>query len=334
MIKLMLAAGVVIALSSCGPADHDPAAEEQPSIAFPAALVAPGQELVLAASIVFTEGPAADAEGNVYFSEITGNRILKYSPGGAWTVFREPSRRANGLAFDAAGRLVACEGAREGGGRQVTRTDLETGKVEVLVDSYEGNRLNSPNDLVVAKNGRIYFTDSRYGGQEGRELETEDVYLIDTDGSVRRVATKPEITKPNGIGLSPDQKTLYVADTQPGPPREARVMKFDVREDGGLENPRVHYSFGSGRGIDGMAADVEGNIYGAAGNNNNPPENHAGVYVISPQGELVGRIPVPEDAVTNCTFGGPELKTLFVTAGKQLYAIRMKNSGLLTYPPL
>ena len=334
MIKLTLVVGVVIALSSCGPASHDPAAEEQSSIAFPAAVVAPGQELALAASVVFTEGPAADAEGNVYFSEITGNRILKYSPGAAWTVFREPSRRANGLAFDAAGRLVACEGAREGGGRQVTRTDLESGKVEVLVGSYEGKKLNSPNDLVVAKNGRIYFTDPRYGGQEGRELETEDVYLIDTDGSVKRVATKPEIAKPNGLGLSPDQKTLYVADTQPGPPREARVMKFDVREDGGLENPRVHYSFGSGRGIDGMTIDVEGNIYGAAGNNNNPPENHAGVYVISPQGEVVGRIPVPEDAVTNCTFGGPELKTLFITAGKQLYAIRMKNSGLLTYPPL
>ena len=135
MIKLTLVAGVVIAMSGCGPAHDEPAVEEQPSIAFPAAVVAPGEELALAASIVFTEGPAADAEGNVYFSEITGNRILKYSPGGEWTVFSEPSRRANGLAFDAAGRLVACEGAREGGGRQVTRTDLETGKVEVLVGS-------------------------------------------------------------------------------------------------------------------------------------------------------------------------------------------------------
>ena len=333
MIKLTFVIGLSVALSGCSGVDV-PAAEDRPPADFPTAVVAPGQELTLAASIVFTEGPAADAEGNVYFSEITGNRILKYLPNGGWTVFREPSRRANGLAFDADGRLLACEGARVGGGRQVTRTDLVTGEVEVLADSYEGKKLNSPNDLVVAKNGRIYFTDPRYGGQDGRELETEDVYLIDTDGSVRRVATKPEIAKPNGVSLSPDQKTLYVADTQAGPPREARVMKFDIREDGGLENPRVHYSFGGGRGIDGMAVDTGGNIYGAAGNNNNPPENHAGIYVISPQGQLVGRIPVPEDAVTNCTFGGPELKTLYVTAGKQLYAIRMQNSGLLAYPPL
>ena len=313
-----------MALLNCG--------SEEATVPEPTALLEPDASLSTATSIAFTEGPAADAEGNVYFSEIRGNRILKYSPDGPWSEFRNPSRRANGLAFDAQGRLIACEGADVGGGRQVTRTDLSTGKVEVLADRYEGKRLNSPNDLTVDRSGRIYFTDPRYGSQEGRELETEDVYLIDTDGSLRRVGTQPDIAKPNGIALSPDGKTLYVADTQPGPPRRARVVKFDVEEDGTLANGREHYSFGEGRGIDGMAIDVEGNIYGAAGNNANPPQNQAGVYVISPGGALLGRIAIPEDAVTNCTFGGDGRSTLYVTAGKTLFQIRTRNPGSLVYP--
>ena len=189
-----------------------------------------------------------------------------------------------------------------------------------------------PPARVVDDGGRIYFTDPRYGSQDGRELETEDVYMIDSEGGLQRVATKPDITNPNGIGLSPDGTTLYVADTQPGPPRNARVVKFDVQEDGTLTNGREHYSFGEGRGIDGMAIDVEGNIYGAAGNNANLPENHAGIYVISPDGELLGRIAVPEDAVTNCTFGGKDLRTLYATAGKTLFQIRTRHAGSLAYP--
>ena len=314
---------VLMALQSCS---------SETTVPQPTALLEPDAGLATAVSISFTEGPAADAGGNVYFSEIRGNRILKYDPDGTWSEFRNPSRRANGLAFDAIGRLIACEGADVGGGRQVTRTDLATGKVEVLADRYEGKRLNSPNDLTVGRQGRIYFTDPRYGSQDARELETEDVYLIDTDGSLQRVATQPNITKPNGIGLSPDGKTLYVADTLPGPPRHARVVRFDVQENGTLTNAGEHYSFGEGRGIDGMAIDNEGNIYGAAGNNANPPENHAGVYVISPAGMLLGRIPIPEDAVTNCTFGGNERRTLYVTAGKTLFQIRTRNPGSLIYP--
>ena len=148
-----------------------------------------------AVSIVFTEGPAADADGNVYFSEIRGNRILKYTPDGDLTVFREPSGRANGLAFDPHGRLVACEGAglpTGEGGRRITRTDLATGKIEVLADNFEGKRLNSPNDLDIDAQGRIWFTDPRYGDQSGRELATEDVYRIEPDGKLTRVLTKPD----------------------------------------------------------------------------------------------------------------------------------------------
>jgi len=321
------------ALLTAGCAQQPPPAEAPPTVPSPSSVLEAGAELSSALAIVFTEGPAADAEGNVYYSEITSNRIIKYTPDGQWSEFRRPSRRANGLAFDAQGRLLACEGAAEGGGRQVTRTDISSGEVEVLADSYEGKKLNSPNDLVVSREGRIYFTDPRYGAQDGRELDTEDVYMIDTDGSLTRVLTKPDVNKPNGIGISPDGKTLYVADTV-AEPQEARVMAFDLGDDGKPSNGRKHYSFGSGRGIDGMAIDTAGNIYGAAGNNDNPPENLAGVYVISPQGELVGRIPVPEDSVTNCTFGGKDLRTLYVTAGKHLYQIRTKNPGSLVYPPL
>jgi gluconolactonase len=327
---LLLAAAVATACAPPAPPTEEPAATTVP---LPTAVLNAGAELKSSTSVVFTEGPAADAEGNVYFTEITGNRILKYAPGENWTEYRNPSRRANGLAFDPEGRLVACEGAAPGGGRQVTRTDMASGKVEVLADNYEGKKFNSPNDLVIDRQGRIYFTDPRYGDQSGKELDTEDVYMIDTDGRVTRVLTKPDVNKPNGIGISPDGKTLYVADTI-AEPKEARVMAFDLADDGTPSNGRKHYSFGSGRGIDGMTIDTEGNIYGAAGNNNNPPENLAGIYVISPSGELAGRIPAPEDSVTNCTFGGEGLRTLYVTAGKNLYEIRTRNAGSLTYPPM
>ncbi len=294
----------------------------------------PGARLQTAVSLVFTEGPAADAEGNVFFSEITGNRILKLSPDGKLSVFREPSHRANGLAFDAQGRLLACEGAGEDGGRRITRTDMKTGQIEVLAERHDGKRLNSPNDLDLDPQGRIYFSDPRYGDQSGRELATEDLYRIGTDGRLSRVLTKPDIEKPNGLLVSPDGKTLFVADTFTGRNgREQAIKKFDILPDGRVTNGRIHYSFGSGRGVDGMVMDVEGNIYGAAGSNGGPPDNLAGIYVISPAGKLLGRIPIAEDAVTNCTFGSPDLRTLYVTAGKNLYKIRTQNRGYLIYPP-
>lgn len=275
------------------------------------------------ASVAFNEGPAVAPDGTVYFSEIQGNRILRVPPNQPWEEFRNPSGRANGLAFDPQGRLVACEGGWPGGNRRVTRTDLTTGEVEVLAESFEGKRLNSPNDLVIAQDGRIYFTDPRYGPQDGRELETEDLYLIRPSGELERVATAPDVTKPNGVGLSPDEKYLYVADTQPGEPSEARVVRFEVGDDGTLSNPNVHYSFGSGRGIDGMAIDDEGRIYGAAGATANGPENPPGVYVISAAGELERIIPVPEDSSTNCTLS-LDGETLYITAGKLLLKAELR----------
>lgn len=277
----------------------------------------------IVAAVAFNEGPAVAPDGTVYFSEIQGNRILRVSQGGTWEEFRNPSGRANGLAFDSKGRLVACEGGWPGGNRRVTRTDPATGEVEVLAESFEGKRLNSPNDLVIAKDGRIYFTDPRYGAQDGRELTTEDLYLIRPSGELERVATAPDVTKPNGVGLSPDEKLLYVADTKPGDPSEARVVRFEVADDGTLSNATVHYSFGSGRGIDGMAIDGEGRIYGAAGATQNGPENPPGVYVISAEGELEKIIPVPEDSATNCTLS-LDGETLYITAGKLLLAASLR----------
>jgi gluconolactonase len=291
-------------------------------------LLAPNAKLELAADVAFTEGPAADTEGNVYFTEIRGNRILRFTPGQAWTVFRHPSGRANGLVFDAQGRLLACEGADEGGGRRVSRMDLKTGAVETLADRYQGKRFNSPNDLTIDAKGRVYFTDPVARNQTGREIEAENVYLIDADGSVKLAATKPDVHKPNGIGISPDGKTLYVADLPPGTPERRRVVRFDIAADGSLSNARAHYQFPEGaRGIDGMELDVEGNIYGAAGRNTDPPGKQAGIYIITPVGKLAGVLPIPEDTVTNCTFGGDDLRTLYVTAGHNLYQIRVKNKG-------
>lgn len=327
---ILFAAVLLVGCAAPAPAPDEPA----PTTPMPTAVLAPGAEVESASVVIFSEGPASHADGSVYFSEINGNRILQMASDGTFSEFRDPAGRSNGLAFDAQGRLVACEGANTGGGRRVSRTDLSTGEVETLVDSIDGKRLNSPNDLVIALDGSIYFSDPRYVGDEPREIDSEDVYLIRPDGETISVATQPVIAKPNGLALSPDQKTLYVADTQPGPPREARVVAFDVQEDGALANPRTHYSFGEGRGIDGMAIDVEGNLYGAAGSNRNAEENHAGVYVISPGGELLGRISIPEDPITNCTFGGPDLKSLYVTAGTQIFQIRTKNQGFLVYPTL
>lgn len=329
--RLGMATGLALLLPGwgCGEAPSAPTSQQDTL----STLVEPGARLETAASIVFTEGPAADAKGGVYFSDITGNRILRWTSDGGWTEFRKPSFRANGLAFDPEGRLLACEGNGSDGGRRVSRTDLETGRVEILADRYEGKRLNSPNDLILDRRGRIYFTDPRYGSQEGRELETEDVYRIDPDGTLTRVATRPEVYKPNGIAISPDGRTLYLADTRPEPDREARLLAFDLHEDGSLHRPRILYSFGTGRGVDGMAVEPQGNIFGAAGRGPSG-ENRAGIYVLSRQGELLGRIPIPEDTVTNCTFGGPDRKTLFVTAGKNLYRIRLRRPGHLLYPPL
>jgi gluconolactonase len=266
----------------------------------------------------FTEGPAYGPDRCVYFSDI-GNRILKFDPAtGKVSEFRNPSGRANGLDFDAEGRLVACEG----GSRRVTRTEKD-GQVTVLADRWRGKRFNSPNDLAVHPKGWVYFTDPRYSGDERREIDTESVYRIDPDGTVTQVIT--DVQKPNGILLSPDMENLYVADSNPRGNRH--LLAFPLRKDGSLGPRRLLHDFGEDRGIDGMCADSRGNVYGAAGRGKT-----AGVHVFSPEGKRLAFLPCPETP-TNCAFGGDDRKTLYVTAGKSLYRVRLTVPGFAVFWP-
>lgn len=293
-----------------------------------------------AAGIAFTEGPACAADGTVYFSDIANNRIMRYSPdGGAVTVFREPSGRANGLLFDARGRLLACEGNEWGdddGHRRVTRTDLATGEVEVLTEQFDGARYNAPNDIAACTNGRLFFTDPCYHDRDRMQMEQESVYRIETDGRVSRAISQPDIQRPNGIALSPDEKTLYLVDSCPVIGGNRKIWAFDLGDDGSLDNQRVVFDFAPGRGGDGMAVDSQGNLYIAAGILRPRGEHESadvppGIWVVRPDGELAGRIPIPEDVLTNVTFGGTDLKTLYVTAGKTLFQTRVTIPGWVVH---
>jgi gluconolactonase len=299
--------------------------------------------------VAFTEGPAWHPDGNVYFSDIVNNRIMRRDANGELHVFRTPSGRTNGNLFDLEGRLLCCEGGGLGSNRRVTRTE-HNGTVTVLADNYQGKAFNSPNDLAIDARGRIYFSDPRYGDRAGIEQfdrdgrEIEGVYRIDGPGRVERIITH-EVDRPNGVIVSPGDAYLYVADNVNDGPRgqggNRKLWRFDLNDDGSVDpgSRKLMFDWGTDRGPDGMAIDTEGRIYAAAGfNYPKPPvetakKYKAGVYVISPQGELVQFIPVPIDMVTNCTFGDADRKTLYVTAGHKLWSIRTTTPGYLRWPP-
>ncbi|MGO9471129.1 MAG: SMP-30/gluconolactonase/LRE family protein [Isosphaeraceae bacterium] len=285
-------------------------------------VIAPGAKLEKVWSEgEFTEGGALAEDGSILFSDI-GNRIMRFDPKtGKTTVFREPSGRANGLVFDASGRLIVAEGANTRGGRRVSRTERD-GTIRTLADRYEDKRFNSPNDVAVDRQGRVYVSDPRYVGREPRDLDFEGTFLIDRDGSVIRLITTAN--KPNGLALSPDGKTLYVADNG----RRRALIACKVRPDGKTEEPRVIHDFGSGRGIDGMTVTTDGRIVAAAGT-----AAKAGVLVLSPQGKILATIPTPEEPA-NVEFGGDDRKTLYICAGKSLYRIKTTMTGFQLWPPL
>ena len=287
-------------------------------------------KLEIATAVAFTEGPTVDKDGNVYFTETVGQRIMKLSSTGQLTTFRENSNAANGLLLDPQGRLIACEGAasertgvKVSGKPRVTRTDMKTGKIEVLADSFEGKPFTGPNDVTMDGQGRLYFTDLPGGA----------VYRIDAPGKVVRILAAPEIQRPNGIQVSPDNRTLYLIEAN-GTQGGARIIRaYDLAPDGTVSKMRVHYNFYPGRSADGMSIDTAGNLYASAGLNasrgtSETLDTKAGVYVISPQGKLLRFIPVPEDTITNNAFGGPDMKTLYITAGKTLYKVRVEIAGL------
>ncbi|MEM7236174.1 MAG: SMP-30/gluconolactonase/LRE family protein [Planctomycetota bacterium] len=292
-----------------------------------------------ASSLAFTEGPAADSDGSVYFSDILNNRILRRTPDGKVEVFREPSHRTNGQTFDSSGRLYHCEGAEfgPGGGRRVTRTDLKTGEYDVLTDRFEGQRYNSPNDVCIDGEQRIYFTDPCYDDRSQMEMTVEGVYRIDPGGEVTRILDQSAVERPNGIAVTQDSKLLYVVDSCPLPGGNRKIWAFDLDESGQPRNQRLFYDFAPGRGGDGMRLDVEGNVYIAAGimtprGPHETADNPPGIYVVSSSGELLGRVSIPEDVITNLAFGGSDGRTIFVTAGKTLYQFQAPIPGQVSHP--
>jgi gluconolactonase len=303
---------------------------------WPESVLPPTSVVTAVAGIAFTEGPACAADGTVYFSDIANNRIVKLSPGNPFfSVFRQPSGRANGLLFDREGRLLACEGNEHSpndGNRRVTRTDLKTGKIEVLADRFEGQRFNSPNDIAVRTNGQIFFTDPCYGDRNTMELDHDSVYRIDIHGAVTRLITQPLIQRPNGIALSPDQKTLYLVDSCPVAGGNRKIWAFDLADDGSVSGQRVVVDFAPGRGGDGMCVDSQGRLFIAAGIAR-PRHQHettaipTGVHIFTPDGQSLGGIPIPEDVISNCTFGGTDMRTLYITAGKHLFQVRVDTPG-------
>jgi len=339
MIRTLFANLSILILTS-----YPASAAEMPDLTktpLPATLLAPEAKVTVAAGVCFLEGPAVHSDGSIYFSDIAGNRILKMDAQGSVSTFRADSGRTNGNTFDAQGRLISCEGAENGPGgrRRIVRTDLKSGEALVLTDRYEGNRYNSPNDVVVGPNGRIWFTDPLYAPDRSiMEHEHEAVYRIDADGKVTRVVTQPAIGRPNGLAVTPDGKTLYVIDSNYiRPDGNRKIWAFDISADGSVGKQRLVYDFGRGRGGDGMRLDAKGNLWVAAGisaprTSNESADVPTGVYVISPQGDLLGRIPIPEDVITNLAFGGPDKKTLFVTAGKTIFKIPTAVSGYSLWP--
>jgi gluconolactonase len=294
----------------------------------------------VATSVAFTEGPACDTAGNLYFTDIVNNRILVLDSGAKhYRVFRTPSGRANGLLFDAQGRLLACEGNEfcpNDGNRRITRTDLQTGIVDILTDRFEGKRYNAPNDIAACSNGLLFFTDPNYYDRSTMEMDHDSVYRINLDGTVIRVLTQPEIQRPNGIALSPDERTLYLVDSCPVAGGNRKIWAFDLGSDGALSQQRLVFDFAPGRGGDGMCIDSQGTLYIAAGvsqarNPNETNQFQPGVYAVKPDGTLLGRIPVEEDIITNCTWGGSDLKTLYITAGKTVYQVRVEVPGWVVH---
>lgn len=288
----------------------------------------------------FLESPAVAPDGSVYFSDITyssrsgmqAGHIWRYDPRtGLTSIYRSPSGMANGILFDAHGDMIVAEGA-DFGGRRITRTDMRTGKSYILAGLFEGHPFNSPNDLTIDARGRIYFTDPRYLGHEPIEQPVMGIYRIDPDLSVHLLASN--IWKPNGIAISPDQKTLYIVavgdyDTDllktfpisGGPP--SAVHAFDLLDDGSLRYRKALITFNQGSSGDGMTVDSDGNIY--VGVSGSLEQN--GVYIYTPSGQRLAFLPTLEPAV-NLDFGrGPDSNLLYVACEQGLYRIKLQRSG-------
>ena len=270
----------------------------------------------LGTDMKFVEGPQwiPSNGGFLVFSDIPSNELKKWTPKEGITTFRNPSNNTNGNTLDNAGRLVSAEHS----GRRISVTDAD-GSIHTVVDQFEGKKLNSPNDVVVGKDGLIWFTDPDYGlpadpvtkQKIGKEQPGEFVFCYNPKTKTL-LAVAQDFTKPNGLCFSPDEKKLYVADS--GSPKHIRV--FDVNS-GNLANSRVFAQIDKG-GPDGIRCDSEGRVWSSAGD---------GVHIFAESGELIGKILTPESPA-NLAFGGPGLQTLFITARKSLYSIPVLTKGM------
>ena len=274
-------------------------------------VVAAGVQLEkLADGFAFTEGPTCDAKGNLYFTDQPNDRILKWSTRGKLTTFLQPAGRANGLMFDAQGNLIACAEARN------ELWSIAPDKtVTVLLTNFAGKILNGPNDVWIAPNGSLYFTDPFYkrGWADTNVVRVaeEQVYFLSADRKTLRPVID-DFKKPNGLTGTPDGKTLYATDI-----RDNKTWRYDILPDGLLTNK----TFFCPKGSDGMTIDADGNVYLCATGQTN------GVSVFNPAGKLIQHIDVPAKWSANVCIGGKARKTLFITASESLYAIRLRVKG-------
>ena len=305
--------------------------------------------------ITLTEGVAVSPGGMVYFSDITfshastvengafhAGHIWKYDPGsGKTTIFRSPSGMSNGIKFDASGNMIVAQGA-DYGGRSVIRTDMKTGMSYIIAGLYKGKKLNSPNDITIDNKGRIYFSDPRYLGHETIDQPVAGVYRIDLDGTITRIIT--DAGKPNGVCVSPDQKTMYVVSNDNGgtaieqltPPAadgesalttiplhkgRMALLAYDLHADGSATFRKELVDYSPEDGPDGLICDRDGNLYVAV-----RAENRPGIVVYSPAGKELAYIKT--EIPTNVGFGrGKDSNLLYITAGKSLYRIRLNRHG-------
>jgi gluconolactonase len=283
---------------------------------------------------VFTEGPAVDSAGNVLFTNVPASQILQWDPQQrVLSVYRDNTNETNGLYFAPDGSLLACEG----GAARVTRTDPKTGEIVVLAEGFAGKRLAKPNDLCMDGKRRVYFT-SRSAVEDPAGENRKAVYRIDPDGSVEQLLAYPDVHMPNGIVVSPDNQRLYLIEAHPEADHHRDIRVYDLSGDGSVSNGRVLIDFYPGRSGDGMCIDAKGNLYVAAGlhktrDTSETLDTRPGIHVISPDGRLLAYRETPEDTITNCSFGGPDLKALYVTCGTLLLRIPTRIPGKATYRP-
>lgn len=303
MKTTIMLAGLVCGFSSFMLLAQDQTSTEQN----PRTVVAPGAKLEkLSGEFQFTEGPTADAAGNVFFTDQPNDRIMKWSVDGELSTFMKPAGRANGMYFDAKGNLIACADEKN-----ELWSIAPDGQVTVLLKEYQGKKLNGPNDVWVHPQGGMFFTDPFYKRPWWEHSEMpqagQHVYYLAPDRKqLRRVAE--DLKQPNGIIGSPDGKTLFVADIG-----ARKTYRYDIQNDGSLTGKKLFCELGS----DGMTLDSKGNVYLTG----------RGVIVFDANGQQIDHIQVPESWTANVSFGGKDRQTLFITASKGLYAIRLNVPG-------